>query len=75
GGRRHPVVGLWRVGLADDLRRAMVEDGVRKIDAWTARHRLVVVEYPSAPFDPFFNANAPEDLLEAERLAALAGDA
>ncbi len=74
GGRHHPVVGLWRVDLAADLRRAMVDEGVRRIDAWTARHRLAVVEYPADPVDPFFNANAPEDLVEAERLAALAGE-
>jgi molybdopterin-guanine dinucleotide biosynthesis protein A len=27
-----------------------------------------VAEFPTAPFDPFFNANRPEDLAEAERL-------
>ena len=39
-GRAHPVFGLWRVSLRGDLERAMGA-GVRKIDAWTARHRLV----------------------------------
>jgi molybdopterin-guanine dinucleotide biosynthesis protein A len=71
GGRTHPVVGLWRVALAGDLRRAMVDEGVRKIDLWTARHRLAVVAFADTPFDPFFNANAPGDLAEAERLAAM----
>jgi molybdopterin-guanine dinucleotide biosynthesis protein A len=76
GGRAHPVFGLWPVRLADDLRAAMVEQGVRKVDLWTARHRLVEVAFPSAPVDPFFNTNRPEDLAEAERLlAALSGDA
>lgn len=71
GGRHHPVVGLWPVGLADDLRRAMVEDDIRKVDRWTARHRLTVVEFSTDPVDPFFNANKPEDLKDAEALAAL----
>jgi molybdenum cofactor guanylyltransferase len=68
GGRAHPVFGLWRVRLADALRAAMVEEGIRKVDVWTARHRLVEVPFATDPIDPFFNANRPEDLAEAERL-------
>ena len=70
GGRAHPVFGLWPIALRDELRQAMVEEGVRKVDLWTARHRLAVVEFSTTPFDPFFNANRPDDLSEAERLAA-----
>jgi molybdopterin-guanine dinucleotide biosynthesis protein A len=68
GGQDHPVVGLWPVALAADLRRALVEANVRKVDVWTARHRLVAVDFATDPVDPFFNANRPEDLVEAERL-------
>ncbi|HET8726817.1 MAG TPA: molybdenum cofactor guanylyltransferase MobA [Alphaproteobacteria bacterium] len=68
GGRRHPVFGLWPVALREDMRRALVDEGVRKVDLWTARHRLVEVEFPLEPFDPFFNANRPDDLAAAERL-------
>jgi molybdenum cofactor guanylyltransferase len=71
GGQAHPVFGLWPTALAGELRRALVEEGVRKIDAWTARHRLALVEFPVGAVDPFFNANRPEDLAEAERLLAL----
>jgi molybdopterin-guanine dinucleotide biosynthesis protein A len=67
-GRAHPVFGLWPVRLAADLRRAMLEDEVRKVDVWTARHRLIEVAFPADPINPFFNANRPEDLAEAERL-------
>ncbi|HEX6011798.1 MAG TPA: molybdenum cofactor guanylyltransferase MobA [Geminicoccaceae bacterium] len=73
GGRAHPVFGLWPTAFAGGLRRALVEEGVRKIDAWTARHRLAVVEFPMGRVDPFFNANRPEDLAEAERLLAQGG--
>ncbi len=69
-GRTHPPIGLWDVDLADDLRRAMEVEGLRKIDAWTARHALVHVDWPVLPFDPFFNANRPEDLDRAESLLA-----
>ena len=64
-GQDHPVFGLWPVRLRADLRRAM-EEGVRKVDLWTARYKLAVAEFDTAPFDPFFNANRPEDLAEAE---------
>lgn len=69
-GRAHPVVGLWPVRLADDLRRAMVEEALRKVDIWTGRYRLEQVAFPAAPIDPFFNTNRPEDLEQAERLLA-----
>lgn len=74
-GRAHPVVGLWPVRLYDDLHRAVVEEGLRKVDIWTARHKLARAEFAAHPVDPFFNANAPEDLAEAERLLARLGEA
>ena len=70
GDRTHPVFGLWPLTLAGDLRAALVDEEVRKIDAWTARYNLVEVPFPTDPFDPFFNLNRPEDLDEAERLVA-----
>ncbi len=71
GGRPHPVVGLWPVRLREALRRALAE-GVRKVDRFTAGYRLAVADYPDRPLDPFFNANSPEELAEAERLFAAA---
>lgn len=70
GGRAHPVFGLWPMGLADDLRRAMVDEDIRKVDIWTGRYRLATVEFSTEPYDPFFNANRPADLEAAERLLA-----
>ena len=69
-GRSHPVFGLWPMALREALRHAMRAEGIRKVDAWTGRYRLAVAEYGTRPFDPFFNANRPEDLAAAERLAA-----
>jgi len=68
GGRAHPVIGLWPVRLAGDLRRAMLEEDIRKVDTWTARYRLEQVDFPITPYDPFFNTNRPEDLEAAEAL-------
>lgn len=69
GGRTHPVIGLWKVALRGDLRHALVDEDMRKIDRWTARYPLATVEWPAAPVDPFFNANTVEDLSQAEGLA------
>ena len=71
-GQNHPVFGLWPISLREDLRRELAS-GLRKVDRWTARFKLVEVEFLAEPVDPFFNANRPEDLAEAERLVALAG--
>jgi len=67
---RHPTVALWRVALRDDLRKAVAEEGLRKIESWTARHGVAIADWPDRPFDPFFNVNTPEDVAAAERVAA-----
>ena len=72
---RHPVVGLWPTTLRDDLRRALVDEGLRKIEMWTARHGVAVADWPAEPVDPFFNVNTPEDAAAAEQLAAQYPDA
>jgi molybdopterin-guanine dinucleotide biosynthesis protein A len=74
GGWTHPVIGLWPVALREKLRHALTVEGERKIDRWTARHGVVSVEWPTEPVDPFFNANRPDDLAEAERLHVALGD-
>jgi len=66
---RHPVVGLWHVGLRDDLRHALAAEGLRKIEIWTARHGIAIATWPEQPFDPFFNVNTPEDAAQADRVA------
>ena len=66
----HNVVALWSVSLREDLRRALVVDGVRKVRDYLARHAVAYVTWPTKPFDPFFNVNTPEDLAAAERIAA-----
>ena len=69
-GRDHPVFALWPVRLAAELRAAVVTEGVRKVDTWTARYTLARAEFGTADGDPFFNINRPEDLAAAEVLLA-----
>ena len=67
---RHPVVGLWPVALREDLRRALAIEGLHKIEIWTARHGVAIADWPDRPIDPFFNINTPEDVAQAEVVAA-----
>jgi molybdopterin-guanine dinucleotide biosynthesis protein A len=66
---RHPVIGLWPVYLRSDLRKALISEGLHKIESWTARHGVAVADWPASPVDPFFNVNTPGDAAEAERIA------
>ncbi|SNB64985.1 molybdenum cofactor guanylyltransferase [Arboricoccus pini] len=69
-GRQHGVFGLWRTSLRNELERAVIEDGCRKVGHFLAAHRVALVPFEAEPFDPFFNINRREDLLHAEDLAA-----
>lgn len=71
GGRRHPVVALWPVSLAGDLRQFLSTSGSRSVVAFQSRHRTVEVPFGTLGenrVDPFFNVNTPADLIAAERL-------
>lgn len=66
GGRRYHAVALWPVTLRAALRRALVEEGERAVSRFAARFAVTAVEWPTTPYDPFFNINMPEDLAAAE---------
>ncbi|ODR96149.1 hypothetical protein AUC69_15385 [Methyloceanibacter superfactus] len=70
----HPVVGLWPVGMAGDLKTALAEV-FRKVSRWAemqgaAEAFFAPVEIDKRRVDPFFNINHPEDLAAAELLLA-----
>ena len=67
---RHPVVGLWPLALREDLRKALFDEGLHKIEIWTARHGIAIADWPDRPVDPFFNVNTTEDAAKAEKIAA-----
>ena len=46
GGRRHPVIALWPVDLRVDLRRALVEEDVRKIEWFMRRPAVAIAVWP-----------------------------
>ena len=67
--RAQPVFCLMGVGLMEDLVR-FTHEGGRKIDAWTARHKAVIVPFDEPGDDPhaFFNANTLAELHQLEQL-------
>lgn len=73
-GRTHPANAIWPVALRSDLRRAIVEEGERKIDRWTARHGVATAIWPVGDLDPFFNVNSPADLDRAEEFLGVGSD-
>jgi molybdopterin-guanine dinucleotide biosynthesis protein A len=72
-GRVHPVFSLWPLASADNLAAALAR-GVRKVSAWVVEYPHLAIPFEKATadgisFDPFFNANTPEDLSLAEKIA------
>jgi molybdopterin-guanine dinucleotide biosynthesis protein A len=66
--RTQPVFCLLRRELLDSLVR-FTQAGGRKIDAWTAQHRTVIVPFDAPGDDPraFFNANTLAELRGLEQ--------
>ena len=58
----HPVFGLWKTSLYNDLRKEL-ESGVRKVTHWSERHKASDVFFQDKSLDPFFNVNTPEDII------------
>lgn len=66
--RAQPVFCLLRADLIDSLTR-FTQAGQRKIDAWTAQHKQVLVPFDRPQDDPraFFNANTLAELRQLEQ--------
>ena len=58
----HPVFGLWKTSLINDLRKEL-ESGVRKVTHWSEGHKASNVFFQDKHLDPFFNVNTPEDIV------------
>ena len=61
--RTHPPFALWHVSLGEELRSAVINESLRKIDKWTARYSVSYVQFEDRDFDPFFNINNPANFL------------
>jgi molybdopterin-guanine dinucleotide biosynthesis protein A len=70
GDQSHGLTGLWSVALRDVLEAAILQDGLRRVQDWALRCAAASVRWSENTHDPFFNVNTPEDLAQAERIAA-----
>jgi molybdopterin-guanine dinucleotide biosynthesis protein A len=61
GGQWHPVCGLWRASARDRFPEYLAS-GARSLRGFAEACHAVVVEWSTAPADPFANANTPEEL-------------
>lgn len=69
GRRREHTLAVWSVKLAVDLRRAVLDEGVRRVDEFAKRHVFEELVWPGGAA-PFLNVNTPEELsVAATRLA------
>ena len=57
------------MSLRGHLRTALTEDGLRKIDDFTALYATAIIDFHDKP-DPILNVNRPEDLVRAEAMLA-----
>ena len=63
--RREHAVGVWSVKLVDDLRRAILKEGVRRVEEFARRHNHAELRWPGGTA-PFANINTPDELTAAE---------
>jgi molybdopterin-guanine dinucleotide biosynthesis protein A len=65
-GRTHPVIALWPLEIADDLERALGQEGLRKAGAFVGHYSSAHVVFSDVDGqDPFLNLNSQEDLKSA----------
>ena len=58
---------MWSLDLIEPLRKAITND-TRKIDEFTKKIKMKVVNFPIIDYDPFFNINNENDLLIAKKI-------
>ena len=68
GEQEHYIIGAWKTELLDDLESAIANDNLFRVKDWAHRASAQSVVWPVESYDPFFNMNAPEDLLMAEKI-------
>lgn len=69
-GRTQPVFGLWPIDLHNELHHALTEEGIHKVDLFSARYGVADVNFDDIPYNPFFNVNRLDDIAQGEALLA-----
>ena len=63
----HPIIGAWHKSLFNDLDQHL-NNGTRKILTWANNYEIDFINYNTIPYDPFFNINIENDLIEASKI-------
>ena len=66
GKRREHTLAIWSVKLAADLRCAILEEGMRRVETFAQRYAFEELVWPGNAA-PFLNVNTPAELSEAMR--------
>ena len=66
GKRREHTLAIWSVKLAGELRRAILEEGMRRVETFAQRYAFEELVWPGNAA-PFLNVNTPVELSEAMR--------
>jgi molybdopterin-guanine dinucleotide biosynthesis protein A len=69
GRRREHTIAVWSVKLAGDLRRAVLEEGVRRVEEFARRYDFAELVWPGRG-GPFLNVNTPAEFAVATRRLA-----
>lgn len=69
-GRQHYLTGLWKTALLPDIEQVLAGPSSPRVQDWARRCAARDVTWLAQPYDPFFNINTPDELAEAERIAA-----
>lgn len=69
-GQQHYLTGLWSAELLPAIEAALDQPRTPRLQDWCRACDAAVVTWQHLPYDPFFNVNTPEELAEAERIAA-----
>ena len=66
--KRHNIFGLWSVELMDILEDDLIKKNFRKVEDWSNKIGLKIIDVNFNDFDPFININTKEDLNEAKKI-------
>jgi molybdopterin-guanine dinucleotide biosynthesis protein A len=69
-GQTHFLTGLWSAMLLGKAEDAMLQPRIPRVQDWARQCDAAIIQWPAEPYDPFFNVNTPQELAEAQRIAA-----
>ena len=66
-GKIHPIIGMWNISLYNNLKEELKSEN-RKIMEWVYKNNFDFVDFHNRNYDPFFNINTKEDIVEAQNI-------